>query len=184
MKGRARLLLAVLAASSLALLAFPAAAQTGTGALDAIVEVLEPLPPDETCILVSEDNLDFGQVPLGEGARSPSYTVSSCSEKTQDFLIRGEDATSHDDPPVTWTLGGDPHYFDGPLENTYFLSYWRAEPTEGGGFITTSSATAWTDVPALAELTVDHWLYMPTAESDGTGETMHFRIIWTAVLSY
>lgn len=174
-KTTSRLAAALLLSLAMGALAVPAAADD-EGVVDATVTVAEAA---EACILLDGTNIDFGTLDFGDlvgvNGNGPSHGLVSCSTAPQDLFVRGTDAASVEGS--LWSLTDTPSGGGGlPGVNEYFVGipFWGLFSTEDklvGPF------------PAGQQSTIFYALGMPAVGSAGAGETMNFRIIWTAVVS-
>lgn len=153
--------------------AAPVGASQATGTVGASVTVAGP----EACLLVGTEHVAFPDTIFGETVRSPKpYTVSTCADAAvpQTLYARATDATGDN---ATWELtekaaGPDRFQVEVAFPDTIFF------PDDY--FLGRENRRAGTLGPDNPQATMSHRLVMPT-EGDGTGETMRFDIVWTAV---
>lgn len=163
--------------------AVPAFADGHQGTVTATVTVAEA---PEACILLGVESIDFGVVGFGETQpmQSNTYSISSCTDGSQDLLVRGTEATLSSDANTFWQLGETSGI------NTFALSAVVSDGDPNGQLNGPVSVLA--DVNTLVvsglsgqDVQADHTLTMPDVNSSaGTaGDQFSFQIIWTATLS-
>lgn len=132
--------------------------------------------PAEACLLVSETAVGFGTLAFGQsGDSTPSYTVTCCSDATQDLFASGTDATG---TPATWLLDAS----GSPATDQFSVS---APLLDGTGMVWLDSVAAGLGTlgAGTASPAITHTLVMPPTGSTGDGQTMTFDIAWTAVVA-
>jgi hypothetical protein len=163
-------------ALQLAILAIPATAEEGESSGTITATVTMPAAP-EACIVLDADELDFGTVPFGVSGPTVYYNVSSCSEASQEYLIRGTNARSRSSD-ATWQLD---------QERTGLNSFSIGAALDGDAdsftLLMVGNQVLAEHVPAGDSQGAWNSLYAPLTGSDGAGETFEFDIVWTALLT-
>jgi hypothetical protein len=140
-----------------------------SGTLNMSVAVASP------CLTIAPESAAFAAQTFSASAESPSTTdldtrptVTNCSESSEALFVRGTDAVGS--VGARWTLG-DPQSI---AVNHYALKS-GSQALSVGNEPVASGPLAAGDVTRPAVV-----LYMPTAGSDGSGQTMSMSLTYTA----
>jgi hypothetical protein len=110
------------------------------------------------------------------GVATPDTTVTNCSGASEQVFVRGTNATSATSS-ASWALSGT----FSPAQNQFNLDL--ASNAAGGTFVAVDPVSrTWRTMPAAAADVIRTSIGMPTAGSDGSGETMSMSVTYTATL--
>jgi hypothetical protein len=127
------------------------------------------------CLTVTPDSGTFGPQTFSASAESPSTTdldtrptVTNCSGSSEPLFVKGTDALG--DAGATWTLAAPQTI----AVNRYALK-------SGSQALTVTSESVASGLLAAGDVIRPFVvLYMPTAGSDGAGQTMSMSLTYTA----
>jgi hypothetical protein len=163
-----------LATTAFAVSAVPAFGDS-TGSVAMSIEVAAP------CLTISPASVTFPSKPFTTSPSTPvralstqQHSVTNCSGGSEQIFARGSNATGTSG--ASWALGS----------SVGVDNYALAIEAQGGlGHATVQLSLADQLVKSVdggASLAVDAYLYMPTAESSGAGQTMAMSVTYTATL--
>ena len=157
------------------LVAPPGVADEGDdqGTVEASVEAATP---PEACILLSEDEVDFGVVDFDETTEAPPYEVESCADDGQSLFGASSDATGEDE--LLWEVDADGETGDNRFAVDALLD--DGDPTFLGDQETTEVGGVAPDAAAEA----NHTVLAPAEGSEGAGEQLDFDLTWTAIVEH